>query len=458
MTLSDTRSLLRFLFGFEERVGRAAYLKTGAALMALKYGVDTAVVFAVTGLFWRPQDFFIPLLSIRGEPLNEFPTWLLAALVLWSLPFLWIGVSMTLRRAVDAGWSPWTATLFFVPGLNYLVMLILSVVETDPDATWDPRNLEQKTIRVRDVMAGGILSVSLGAVAVALATLVMGEYGLAVFFATPFLMGASCAYMFNRVHAYTLRSTLGMVITSLLVCAGVLILFALEGLLCIAMAAPIALVAAGIGGIVGWSVRIYGDTPPLELAPCLLLLPLLLLVDVTEPAPEPREVVSTIVIDAPPAKVWDAVVEFNRIEEPPDWLGALGIAYPIEADIEGTGVGAVRYCRFSTGPFVEPITVWDEPHRLAFDVASHPAPLEEWSPYQSVTTPHLDHYFRSERGEFRLIELPDGRTRLEGSTWYTIDIHPMPYWSVLAEPLLHRIHTRVFRQIQRDAAATPSRP
>src|SRR5205809_3436324 len=36
--------------------------------------------------------------------------------------------------------------------------------------------------------------------------------------------------------------------------------------------------------------------------------------------------------------------------------------------IEGTGVGATRYCDFTTGSFVEPIAVWEENRRLGFDI------------------------------------------------------------------------------------------
>src|SRR2546429_3054376 len=38
----------------------------------------------------------------------------------------WIGVSMTLRRAADAGRSPWWGLLFFVPVVNYAVMAWLA--------------------------------------------------------------------------------------------------------------------------------------------------------------------------------------------------------------------------------------------------------------------------------------------------------------------------------------------
>jgi hypothetical protein len=54
----------------------------------------------------------------------------------------------------------------------------------------------------------------------------------------------------------------------------------------------------------------------------------------------------------------------------------------------------------------------------------------------------------SKGGEFRLIPLPGDRTRLEGTTHYTIAIYPEIYWRVYAELLLHGIHTRVLRHIK----------
>jgi hypothetical protein len=55
----------------------------------------------------------------------------------------------------------------------------------------------------------------------------------------------------------------------------------------------------------------------------------------------------------------------------------------------------------------------------------------------------------SRRGEFRLVALPGERTRLEGSTWYTLSIFPEQYWTVWGEALLHSIHGRVLAHIKR---------
>jgi hypothetical protein len=168
------------------------------------------------------------------------------------------------------------------------------------------------------------------------------------------------------------------------------------------------------------------------------------------PAPL-REVASSIVIDAPPEVVWPHVVGFTELPPPTQLAFRLGIAYPIRARIEGSGVGAVRYCEFSTGPFVEPITIWDPPRRLAFDVVSQPEPMDELSPYQQVNAPHLLDGFVSRRGEFRLVELPGGRTRLEGSTWYQLDMAPQAYWRIYSDALIGSIHERVLAHVKRLA-------
>jgi hypothetical protein len=127
-----------------------------------------------------------------------------------------------------------------------------------------------------------------------------------------------------------------------------------------------------------------------------------------------------------------------------------GIAYPIRAEIEGKGVGAVRNCIFSTGPFVEPITRWDEPNRLSFDVTSQPCPMKEWSPY-NIHPPHLDHHLISKKGEFRLIRLEGNRTRLEGSTWYSNNMWPNGYWGIWSDAVIHGIHLRVLDHIRTEA-------
>ena len=445
-------ALPRFYFGFRERVGRRQYLLAGVVLMAVKYAVDAAVIWGATRQPWTPADYLLPLMTIRAEKVEALPPGLAAAMVAWTLPFVWVGVSMTLRRAVDAGRSPWLCLLFFVPVVNYLLFLWLAALPSASGAAeWDASPVAASVAdRWRSALLAVAASVGVGAASVLLGAVVMQTYGVALFLAAPFVLGLFAAYIHNRGHPRTAADTSNVVTLSLFVVGGTLILFALEGLLCVAMAFPLALVPALLGGGVGRAVAVRARVRPGTTAYALLLLPTAALADHSAPPPRLYEARTSIVIEAPPERVWENVIAFHDITADPGLPFRLGIAYPIRARIVGSGVGAVRYCEFSTGPFVEPVTTWDAPRRLGFDVAEQPAALREWSPYRTVYAPHVKGFFRSARGEFLLVELAGGRTRLEGSTWYTLDVHPHAYWRPIAEWLLTGIHTRVLQQVKRE--------
>jgi hypothetical protein len=261
-------------------------------------------------------------------------------------------------------------------------------------------------------------------------------------------MGTVGAVLLHRRAARSLAANLAVGVLTVGLSAGLLLLFALEGLLCVAMAAPLATVMSLLGVVLGRAMAgVGGGRGVLATA---LPLPLTLFV---EPAPtheRVHEVVTSVDIAAPPEVVWDNVVGFGGVElaPPPEWFFRLGIAYPMRARIEGAGVGAVRYCEFSTGPFVEPITVWDAPRRLAFDVSESPPTMHEWSPYAVVHAPHLDGILLSRRGEFVLTPLPGGGTRLEGHTWYTFAMAPEWWWTLWSDASIHAIHTRVLAHIR----------
>ena len=71
----------------------------------------------------------------------------------------------------------------------------------------------------------------------------------------------------------------------------------------------------------------------------------------------------------------------------------------------------------------------------------------ELSPYK-IRPRHMDHYFASTKGEFRLVPLPGGRTRLEGTTWYRLRFMPQGYWQMWSDFIVHRIHMRVLNHIK----------
>src|SRR5256884_8770920 len=124
--LAGVPRYVRYWFTLVDPVDRRAYLATGLGLMAFKYAVDAGAVALATGRFWSPLDYLLPFYSLRAEKLAGAPAWFLPAFVVWTLPFLWIGVAMTLRRAGGAGRSPGLALTLVVPLFHFFLMPALS--------------------------------------------------------------------------------------------------------------------------------------------------------------------------------------------------------------------------------------------------------------------------------------------------------------------------------------------
>jgi uncharacterized membrane protein YhaH (DUF805 family) len=357
--LSQFRRLLRFWRTLDAPVDRRTYCLYGFSLAVVKYLGDVAFIALSTGRFWKPTDYLQPTHSLLWTTFQGAPGWLMPILGIWTLPFLWIGVTLTLRRAIDAGWSPWWTLGFFVPYFNYVVMAALCLIPSSRRDVKPSEPIAPGAKRLSSAflsISGGVL---LGIVMVVLGVLFKGQYGFALFFGTPFAMGALTAFLFNRRYPATNRETIQVTIWLFVFTAGAAFLLAFEGALCIAMAIPLGLLVGLLGATMGRAIALYGHRAIPPALSAMLLLPISAVLE--PPAnthPILHEVQSSVEINAPPERVWSHVIQFQPIPEPSDLVFRFGIAYPRYARIDGAGVGAVRYCVFSTGAFVEPITHW----------------------------------------------------------------------------------------------------
>jgi hypothetical protein len=276
----------------------------------------------------------------------------------------------------------------------------------------------------------------------------VGVYGWTIFVIFPMILGGLAAWIF-RPTGPGKAAMLGALAVAVASC---ILILGVEGLICIGMVMPLAMPLGALGA---WLVY---RSEPSRLArgggiAMLILLPPVGTIWDTHAEPAIFEVRSSVEINAPPERVWQLVVAFSELPEPREWFFRAGLAYPRRARIEGTGVGAIRYCEFSTGAFVEPIQVWDEPRLLQFQVTENPAPMHEWSPFGQIAPRHLHGYMTSRQGQFLLTRLSGGRTRLEGSTWYSHGLWPAEYWRWWSDAIIHRIHLRVLSHIKKLAEA-----
>src|SRR5438034_3949673 len=165
----------------------------------------------------------------------------------------------------------------------------------------------------------GLLGVA-AALAIAIPTVLVGVYlrrmySAGLFLGMPFTIGYISAYVFNARGAQSERHTMQVALLAVALAGGAMLVFALEGAVCVAMAFPIAALLALPGAILGRAVALRSVGPPARAGLAALLAPLVVLASPRQGAPS-HEVVTAVAIDAPPAVVWRHVVTFpERSEE-----------------------------------------------------------------------------------------------------------------------------------------------
>src|SRR5688572_7064173 len=177
---------------------RRTYLTVGLSLMAVKYIVDALLIAVFAGIFWTPLDYLLPMITFNASKVALFPRALNIGLLIWAVPFVWVGVTLSVRRAIDALVFPGVVVLFFVPVLNYLLMVALALVPTRAREE-TPAIVERLTPapdrsapwgRFAVSMQWGVLAgAAVGIAGVVLAVMGLRNYGAAVFLGLPFAVG-----------------------------------------------------------------------------------------------------------------------------------------------------------------------------------------------------------------------------------------------------------------------------
>ena len=447
------------LWTWRGSIGRCEYFFWGVLLGALKYNIDRAIMWKWSGQRWslldytKVGDYIWPKLP-SFENVGQ-----LGVILGLSFPFMAAGVLLTLKRLRSVRLSPWLVLLFFLPVVKLIFFLLLCILPSRRSlAEFETESGPKVWLGIlipRDgrsaAVAGVVVAVGFAAASVWLGTAVLRRYGWSLFVGLPFVLGFISVLLFGYHARRSFWSCLGVAMLAVFAAGAGLLLVAIEGAICLVMAVPLAAPMALFGGLVAYHIQKsdWWHGGPSQVCCVALTVPLLMCVEHAAPARPPLLAVRTsVLVDRPPEAVWPHVVSFSELAPPEEWLFRVGIAYPIRALIYGSGVGAERHCEFSTGPFVEPIEVWDEPRLLKFSVTKNPAPMEEWTPYDDLRPAHLDAFLESRAGQFHLLRLPDGRTRLEGTTWYYHHMWPAIYWQWWSDYIIHKIHLRVLRQVK----------
>jgi len=234
----------------------------------------------------------------------------------------------------------------------------------------------------------------------------------------------------------------GLVVTSM-------VLFHEAGI-CVAMAAPFFMVFSALGSAVTlWIIRQFRSRRSTTL---VIALPLLVLPAELQMSYAPRDASVTTVVEiaAPPEVVWQQTVEIRNVR--PDELswtfshGILGVPQPVDARLEGEGVGAVRQLRWTRGVnFQEIVTQWEENRLLAWDFRFGPGSIPpEVEAHIKVDSTYL----KLAQGDYRLEPLADGHTRLTLTTRYRIATPIDFYCDLWGKLFLNDFHGVVLKVIR----------
>jgi hypothetical protein len=205
---------------------------------------------------------------------------------------------------------------------------------------------------------------------------------IAFLFVVPFALGAVTAFFAPRAGRYR---WLGWVLLPVAPCAllmGAVLLLAWEGMICIALATPIFLAMAMLGGASMGLFVVLDERKRRRssagFATAFAALPFLFApAEGRVAVPESARVVETAVaVDADAATVWSQIVrvpEIAEAEQPGSLFHRIGIPRPVEATLSREGVGGVRRARFDSGiRFDETVTEWTEGRGFAFDIRVDP--------------------------------------------------------------------------------------
>lgn len=297
------------------------------------------------------------------------------------------------------------------------------------------------------VIAGTLAGVGIILVAVLISALIFRAYGWGLFVLTPFAVGFTTGYLVNRQELRTMKATnILVLLAAALGCLG-LIMFALEGLICLILASPLAALLAIGGGALGRRAARLGKEPTRPIY-CVALLPLMFAADAISPPDALLLTNESIMINAPASRVWQAVTSDAPILEPPTLVGRLGVAYPERGHLAGKGVGAARIGYFSTGIAREQVTGWQENRTLGFVVLHQPPAMTEMSPYRHVHAPHVNGYFETGETRFEIEPLGARTSRLKIVAAHRLHIDPVIYWKPIAQWAASNNTQRVLRDIK----------
>src|SRR5262245_620266 len=440
------------LFSFTGRTRPRPYMLASLAVFFSQHLVTLLVIAAEAGSLGaasKDWQFYVMPLQTLAKHSGASALTLLSALG-GLLIACWALAALAFRRAADADASGWIAAVAIAPVVQIATIGLLSALPSRPVKGDAAVVNTRRPLGWATATQGLFLGVGVTLFAVATGALLFGSYGFGIFVASPFTIGATTGYFANRKADLSPLRTAELVAGAILLGGVGFIMAALEGLICTLMAAPLAIVAALVGGMLGRAIARYSRGPAQAGLSGVALLPLIFALESILPTAVQFETLSRIQVGASPPAVWQVLVRTDLSEEPVTLPFRLGLAYPVRGEVLGEGIGSIRLGEFSTGVALERVTEWLPNGKLAFTLLNEVPAMRELSPYAEVHAPHVVGYFRTTSTSFGLLDY-EGGTEVIERTSHELRLEPVLYWLPLARWVVHANNARVLAHIKRQA-------
>lgn len=433
---------------------RASYLFTGLPLAFL---LNSLLVFRITPALWDAQMNIVKRDLAVTPPDRTYDFIVIGVAVVALLLTAWIAYRRAARLRSDFA-ALW-ALLSCVPILGVGIALWLGTA-SDEDEAGQPGTSEKLAgqLVIPALLCWAMISGLTALMEMKLfPQLNQQRYlSLSLLFIVPLVTAGIAGFLSARAGR-TLSQSIGAAFLTLTAILTILGFAAMEGVICILMAAPFVGLLGIIGALLGHWLATLTSRPAYQVQSAAWLAVIVCAVgeSIAPPAPLEDVVSSEVIINATPAQVWKQLKDIRDLPAPTEPLFVFGVAHPLEAYVVGEGgVGAARVCRLSTGDMPERITVWKPEQELKFIVLDTPAAMREATIFgQDLDGAHLHTTYTSLDGGFRLEALPNGQTRLIGTSRYLLAITPASYWNLWTREIVSQVQLRVMNHVKAKAEA-----
>jgi hypothetical protein len=270
-------------------------------------------------------------------------------------------------------------------------------------------------------------------------------------FVTPLSIGFLTTYLGRVSDPW--RAVLLPVLPAV-VCLGVALLLAWEGLICVVLFLPLFAVLAMLGGTLAYfMLRWQNWRTRSSVVGAVMLLPLMVapVENLVDPPQTQRVVANSIVIHADAARVWAQIVQVPAITEAEHSFALthmIGFPRPIAATLQGVGVGSVRHATFERGVlFLETVTRWEENKALEFTIHADPDSIPPKALDEHVTVGGP--YFDVLSGAYAIEQLPEGGVLLHLSSEHRLSTRFNFYSSLWTDFIMSDTQQYILEVIKR---------